>query len=385
MGASILFISNNARSTYRVWANLIKAMQKAGHKVTIAIPSASSSQDIHKLQALCLHHSQELSCIPYPLKARSILPWEQWQSICALRRIFAKHQPDVIFVSTIKPIIYSSFALQSLGKNYTKKSRMYACITGRGYVFEESHALAKKMLCSGVYPLYRHALRRAHKVFFQNTKDVDFFANNKMLCNTQNAIVTPASGVDLKYFSPQAYPEKPTFLLMARLLVSKGIDDFVKAAKILKNKYPYAQFLLLGPQEKGVGAYAIRTLEEQQQAGYIQYLGEADDVRPIIAQASVMVLPSWGEGLPAAILEGMAMGRAAVVTDVAGCADLVQEGKNGFLVPPRQAISLANAMENFIQKPELILSMGKAGRKIAEQYFDTHALANEMLAHMDLK
>jgi glycosyltransferase involved in cell wall biosynthesis len=175
------------------------------------------------------------------------------------------------------------------------------------------------------------------------------------------------------------------FLLMGRLLAAKGLYEYHAAASLLKARYPDARFQLLGPPEQGLGAVPLATVETWHREGSVEYLGQTRDVRPYLAAASVLVLPSYREGTPTAIMEGMGMGRPAVVTDAPGCRETVREGVNGLLVPPGNAEKLARAMERFITDPELAPRMGKAGRLLAEEEFDATKVAAHIMVVMGLE
>ena len=197
--------------------------------------------------------------------------------------------------------------------------------------------------------------------------------------------------MDTTRFAPTPLPglaedgtlsEPPVFLLVARLLEAKGIEEYARAAHELKARHPEARFLLLGPEAQGLGSISLEQIRQWQEQGGIEYLGETRDVRPYISAAHVMVLPSWREGTPTSIMEGMSMGRAAVVTDAPGCREVVREGYNGYLVPLRDPKALAAALESFIQRPDLMRSMGAAGRQMALNDFDAEKVAAHILEDM---
>ena len=171
-------------------------------------------------------------------------------------------------------------------------------------------------------------------------------------------------------------------MLVARLLEAKGLPEYAEAARLLKARYPDARFQVLGPPEKGLGSVSMEQMDAWQKQGCIEYLGETPDVRPYVAAAHVLVLPSWREGTPTSIMEGMSMGRPAVVTDAPGCREVVRDGVNGYLVPVRNPQALAGAMESFITSPESIARMGQAGRELALSEFDAEKVAARILEDM---
>ncbi len=201
----------------------------------------------------------------------------------------------------------------------------------------------------------------------------------------KQAVIVNGSGVDLEYYSPgKICRSESVFLMVARLLVDKGINEYVGAAMSLKARYPYAKFLVLGPLDRNPSSVSKIQIEEWASSGVIEYLGEAKDVRPYIEAANVFVLPSYREGTPRTVLEAMAMGKPIITTDAPGCKETVTEGVNGFLVPVQDIESLANAMEFFILKPELITKMGKVSRKIAEDKYNVYLINKVMMKSMRL-
>jgi glycosyltransferase involved in cell wall biosynthesis len=181
--------------------------------------------------------------------------------------------------------------------------------------------------------------------------------------------------VDLERFAPAPQPlSPPTFLLIARLLGDKGVREFVEAARMLRPGLPEARFQLLGPIDGGNRTAISRAeLEEWIAQGLVDYLGETDDVRPYVAAASAVVLPSYREGLPRSLLEAAAMARPLIATDVPGCREVVEDGTNGFLCRVRDSESLAKAMKNLAEMPVSRRSaMGEAARrKVQDQFSET--------------
>jgi len=162
------------------------------------------------------------------------------------------------------------------------------------------------------------------------------------------------------------------------LLKDKGIAEYAEAARIIKAKYPETRFMLLGGFHPYPLAIKEDNLRDWVNEGIIEYLGSAADVRPVIGEADVYVLPSYREGTPRSTLEAMAMGRPVITTDAPGCRETVVEGMNGYLVPVKDVQALTEAMERFIREPELVEKMGKESRRIAEEKYDVHKV-NEVI------
>src|SRR5690606_19567148 len=245
-------------------------------------------------------------------------------------------------------------------------------VAGLGTAF-----LANGWLARTAKFLYRIALSRSSRVFFQNSTDTALFVDSHIVRPEQTQVL-PGSGVNLNRFSPSVYQsrnvsETPVFILIARILWDKGIREYVEAAKLVKRKFPQARFQLLGfLDDENRSAVPRETVEGWVQEGIIDYLGQTDDVRPHMAAASCVVLPSYyPEGTPRSLLEAAAMGKPIITTDTPGCRDVVNDGENGLICRARDAADLADAMLHFIEVPSALrVSMGKKSRLKAEREFD---------------
>ena len=254
-------------------------------------------------------------------------------------------------------------------------------IEGLGFVYTENgraDALKKKLLRGVVSVLYRFALQRAHSVIFLNADDIrDFESWN--LVDAGKAIELGGIGVDLEewVFAPPV-TDPIQFIFIGRLLREKGVEQFVGAARQLKNKYPDVEFVVLGNVDSNPGALKLEQVNKWSTEGVIQWLGHVP-VKPWLERSSVFVLPSYREGVPRSTQEAMAMGRAVITTDVPGCRQTVDVGVNGFLVPVRAPGALAKAMTRFVENPELIAKMGFESRRIAEERFDVHKINQRLM------
>lgn len=298
-------------------------------------------------------------------------------------RIYNAERPDYVFHNTIKPVIYGSIAARLVGL-----TNVVNMIPGLGYVFIQK-GIRHRMLRLVVTLLYRHALKQFRPVFFQNPDDKEFFVRNGIVKESV-AKVTFGYGVDIHRFRPTVVTRgnrNCTFLLVARMLWDKGVGDFVEAAKIVKRTSPEARFQLLGRIDKdNPSGIDLTTIEKWVSLGHVEYLGEVADVRDIVAKADVIVLPSYyREGTPSSLMEGLAMGKPLITTDMPGCRETVVDGINGILVKPRDAHGLAEAMKFMIQNPGRRIEMGKEARKLAVQRFDVRTVNASLLAAMGLE
>ncbi|TAJ77010.1 MAG: glycosyltransferase family 1 protein [Gallionellaceae bacterium] len=351
---------------------LLRSMVKQGHTVTAVAPAAPPAV-LAKLAAMGVAY-RDVS-----LSRTGLNPLSDVKTFLSLINLFREIKPDVALSYTIKPVIYGSLAARLAGV-----PAIYSMITGLGYAFSSGEKQGKWVARVAKH-LYRLALGRNQRVFFQNPDDRDFFVRAKMLAGTEQAVLINGSGVDLQHFRYVPVTENAlSFLLIARLLKDKGIPEYVDAARLVKLRYPMVQLRLLGPLDSNPNAISSAQISEWQAEGAIIYLGEATDVRPALNDCSIYVLPSYAEGMPRTVLEAMATGRAVITTDVPGCRETVVNGVNGVLVPVRDASALAQAMLNFIENPEMIGRMGKAGRSLAEEKYDVHKVNAVILGAMKL-
>jgi len=368
----IVVLGGFAESLVRFRGPLLAALVEAGHKVIACAPEFSPdiAERIQKLGA---------TCRPIPLERAGLNLFKDLGFLLRLARIFRKEQPDMLFCYTIKPVIYGSLAARWAGV-----SAIFSMITGLGYTFS-GHTLRRRLLTFVAETLYRLALAGNQVVFFQNPDDRALFLQRKLVRDQNQTALVNGSGVDIDYYAETPVPSGlPVFVLIARMLRDKGVVEYVEAARILKRKHPHATFRLIGPVDINPASLRVEQLEAWCGEGVIEYQGWVHDVRPLLAAASVFVLPSYREGTPRTVLEAMSMGRPIVTTNAPGCRETVSDGENGFLVSIKDVDALAYAMERFILCPELIERMGKRSRALAEQKFDVHGVNRVLLRAMGL-
>ena len=280
------------------------------------------------------------------------------------RRFLRDVRPDVFLAFTIKPNIYGSLAAAGLG------IRVVNNISGLGSAF-----LRPGPLNAFVRGLYRLALRRSECVFFQNPHDLELFVAGRLV-RPSLAKLVPGSGIDLEHFQPAdergSDGGRFRFLFVGRLLRDKGLVEYAEAARLLRQQWPMAEFAILGSAgSDNPSAVPIAEVERWQAQGLVSYFGETDDVRPFIAQADCIVLPSYREGLPRSLLEAAAMGRPMIASDVPGCSAVVDHGKTGLLCAARSPQSLADAMDVMLRLDGAErTAMGRCARQKVEQEFD---------------
>lgn len=305
-------------------------------------------------------------------------PVEDWHTIQDLRKIFGRLKPHIVLAYTAKPVIYARLALRQQNAAY------YTIITGLGYGFGRE-SLKQRAVGQIMQALYRRALKHCAGILFQNPDDRSLFLERRIVADASKVHLINGSGVNLERFQPVPLPAKPVFQLVARLIVEKGVRDYVAAARLVRQKHPAARFLLVGATDANPNCVSDEELAAWQREGVVEYLGRLDDVRPAYALASVYVLPSfYREGTPRTVLEAMAMGRPVITTDAPGCRETVMDGVNGFLVPVKNATALADAMEKFIENPTLVASMGQESLRIAREKYDVRKVNAAILGAMGL-
>ena len=352
--------------------DLIRAVVERGHRVT-AMATAATSEDIAAINAL------GAAFYPFPVERSGLNPLVDIQSYVALRRAFRQLAPDVVLAYTIKPVIWGGLALRSAQSSH----RFFALITGLGYSFAGGGTL-RRGLRSLVTRLYRQALGRADRVIFQNIDNRDVFVS-RTIVSAKKCCIVNGSGVDTTRFAVTSMPEDGThFLMIARLLGDKGLREYAAAARLVRARFSDVTFHLVGPPDLSPDGIPLAVVREWNDSGIIVYHGAASDVRPLISQCHIYVLPSYHEGMPRSVLEAMAMGRPILTTDVSGCRETVAVGKNGWLIPKGDAAALAERMEWFILNREQWPAMGQLSRERVMQRFDVHAINAQMLDIMGL-
>ena len=352
----ILLTVNAAWNIANFRAGLVSALIAAGHKVTVLAPPDDTVDTLVGLGC---------QFAPLDMRVKTLRPHANLQLYGAFKRHFRTLAPDVIFSFTIKNNTFGALAARSLGIPFIPN------ITGLGTAF-----LSGPLLQAIAQVLYKTAFSSVPRVFFQNPDDEALFLKRKLVTPTQ-AHRLPGSGVDLAHYAftaPADNRPHTKFLMIARLLKDKGVVEFAEAARLVKAQHPHAQFQLLGALDaENRTAISKDTLEAWVSEGLVEYLGTTNDVRPYIAAADCVVLPSYREGSPRTLMEAAAMGRPLVATNVPGCTAIATAGANGILCESQSAESLAGALTQFLQLPtQQRHAMGAASRQKMEADFGQH-------------
>ena len=340
-------------------------MLKKGFEVTAIAPEDDYSQRLKDLG--CDYH-------PVEIVGTGANPIKDIKTFLLLRRIYKKVEPDIVLHYTIKPNIYGTLAARSLGIPCINN------VSGLGTVF-----LDRSIASFIAKILYRVSFNMATLVFFQNRDDKEDFIFSTGLKKLQTDLL-PGSGIDLQYFQPRQKntTKNFTFLLVARLIVEKGIYEYVEAAKSLKTKHQNVEFQIIGSvDEDHSRGISQKEVDDWVDKDIINFLGTKDDPRQFIADADCIVLPSYREGTPKTLLEAAAMGRPIVTTDVPGCREVVNDGLNGFLCKGKNSNSLAEKLDEMISlNSEQREKFGTNGRKRVEETFDERLVINKYLTQI---
>lgn len=365
--ARIALSINTAWNLVNFREGLICELLLQGYEVICVAPADNYSQRL-----------RDWGCtvIDLPMQAQGTNPWQDFLLFWRYRQLLKQLRPIAYLSWTIKPNIYGGLAARSLG------IPQFANVSGLGSTFLGGGWLAKL-----TQQLYRLAFARAATVFFQNADDAALFTEQGLVTATQVGLL-PGSGVNLAHFTvvPRPEPEgRPfRFLFIARLLRDKGVLEFLEASRLLRQQGIAVECQCLGAVDAN-NPTAIRReeVEAWQAEGLIRYLGITEDVRPFIAQADCVVLPSYREGTPRTLLESAAMGRPLIATDVPGCRDVVDHGVNGLLCEARSGAALAEIMVTMYKQSDAHWqAMAEASRVKVEREFSEHRVIDAYLRRL---
>lgn len=364
----ILLFTNTDWFLFNFKRSLARALRAAGHEVVLLSPPGEFAASLQ---------AEGFDWRAFPLSRSGINPFSELASIWRLWRLYREIRPDVVHHFTIKCVIYGSFAAR-----LARVARVVNSITGLGFAILAETPKAR-LIRPVVLALYRLALRGS-QVLFQNRDNLKTLEGFGVL-KQAHASVVPGDGIDTDCFAPPvAHEPGRIVLMMGRLLASKGVAEYVAAARIVRRALPEARFLLAGAPDPGNPECIAETQLAQWQAeGAVEFLGQRNDVLALTQSADVVVLASTqGEGMPRALLEGAACGKPMVGTDVAGSRELVVDGENGFLVPPGDAAALATSIQRLLEEPHLARLFGRCAREyVVTRYSDACVAKQSFVAY----
>ena len=351
----VAIVTNTSWNIYNFRMGLVRLLKQKGHEVITIAPYDQYSEAL----------ARETRYFPVKMKQKGTNPLSDLTIITQLLKIYRTEQPDCILHFTIKPNIYGAIASSLAG---------IPCIntvSGLGTVF-----LHNGLVSSIAKRLYRFAFRFPRIVIFQNNDDRLLFISMKLVDPSKTQLF-PGSGVNIEKFLPSPLRKNSdfVFLLVARLLKDKGINEYAEAARLVKTKHSNVKFLLAGgPEEDPVLGISMDSVRQWENLGF------QDDIPALLRKADCVVLPSYREGTPKSLLEAAATGRPLLASDVPGCREVVNEGFNGFLFPVKDPSSLAGKMEKMLLLPAAeIEELGKNSRTLIENRFSEEIVTHKYL------
>ena len=354
-----MVITNHSYMLWQFRRELIEALLQQG-EVVISTPFVGHETDFMKLGC---------KCIKTDLERRGMNLLQERKLMSFYRQLLKIEKPDLVITYSIKPNLYAGFLCQRIGIPY------FANVQGLGTAFQS------KKLAKVVSALYRLALKKACKVFFENEANAQLFIEKKILLSDR-IMLLPGAGVNLEQYPEISYPSDEAgihFLYLGRIMREKGMDELLPAVRRLKEEFgEQVQFDFVGFFEDDYQE-AIESLDGE---GILKFYGFQEDPRPYYAATHCVVLPSWHEGMSNVLLEAASTGRPLICSDIPGCREAVEDRKTGYLCTVKDSDSLYRAMKQFLELPkEARVEMGKRGREKMEQEFDrTMVVAKVMKA-----
>lgn len=341
-------------------SNLIKKLKSEGYNVSVIAFDEKFRADIEALGVTyyCVKSSNR------SINLVGILSLER-----QYRKLIKKICPDIVFSFQLKQNTLGVLAAKKMGVK-----KIFSMVEGAGDVFI-NNSIKWKIIRTVVCKMYRKSFRNVNKVFFLNNDDKSEFIARKLVKEEQCEVI-PGIGVDLDHFTYKPIRNYRTFLMVARMLKTKGIFEYCTCARMVKKKYPDAVFNYLGAE----GTVKVADIQEYIDDGSINYLGTTKDVRPYLGKSTLFILPSYyREGLPMSIMEAEACGRGIITSNGVGCKDTVVNGYNGFLINPKEPEAIADKVIWCIEHPKETALMGQNSRKFAEEHFDQGKINQKIL------
>jgi len=347
---------------------LAQAMQNQGYEIIVVTRIRNHRSQIE---------SQGFKVIPVEIMRSGKNPLQDLKVIKRLIHIFRSEHPDIVHLVAMKPVLYGSLAAWLTGIPF-----VVTALAGMGHVFS-SDQLAARLLRPFIRMSFRLLLNRKNtKTILQNPDDQKMFVEAGILDPSRIRLIR-GSGVDINTFVPTPEPDVTlTVILASRMLRDKGIVEFYDAAKLLQKRKVKAKFALVGdPDLMNPSSISRSILESWQHEGVLEWWGHRDDMPEVFARSHIVCLPTfYGEGVPKVLIEAAACGRPIVTTDMPGCREIVRDGENGILVPVKNPLGLADAIQKLLEDPDLRKRMGSRGREIAVNKFSIEKVVQETLA-----
>ena len=339
---------------------------KDGFKVVV-ITKVSKHRDVIE--------SEGFELAPIEIKRGGINLFSELKTISTLYSYYKQYNPDIVHHVAIKPVIYGTLVARLIGS-----IKIVNAMAGLGFIFI-SNKKRVRALRFVIHKLFRFLFDNKNgQLILQNKDDLDYFIKNKLVKKDQVSIIR-GSGVDIKKFIPvEECIGIPIVMLASRMLWDKGVGEFVEAAKILKQEGVEARFVLVGKNDsENPASISNSQLNDWNELDTVEWWGDKTGMHKVLAQSSIVCLPSYREGLPKVLLEAASCGRAIIATDVPGCREIVHDGESGILVPLKDSNFLASAIKELINNPGKRKSMGKNGRILVKREFSEEIVVNRTM------
>jgi glycosyltransferase involved in cell wall biosynthesis len=318
--------------------------------------------------------------VPLRWRRRSLHPWHEARAVVELLQVYKRERADIVHHIALKPAVYGSLAAR-----LTRLPAVVNTVAGMGYVFT-SRELKARLLSPPLKRAFRFLFNRPNvRVIIQNPDDGNALAEFCGVGRDQTVLIR-GSGVDLSRFAPTPEPEgRPNVTMVSRMLWDKGVGELVEAARRLRAANDPIDVTLVGiPDPENPASIPRSQLEAWQSDGLVRWLGYQENIAKVWADSTIAVLPTtYGEGVPKALIEAAACGRAIIATDVPGCREIVLPGESGLLIPPRDIASLVDAIRGLSHDPDLRRRMGERGRELAVGGFSEETVVEQTLALYD--
>lgn len=349
--------------------DLIKEISEKGYEVVSICPQEGYEKELNELGS---------KFIKIYNKKDKISPIDNIKYFIKLYKIIKNEKPDKVLAYTIKPVIFGCLAAKKAGVK-----EVYALISGMGYVYTKRN-LKTKIIRLFTRLGYKKAFKCCKKVILQNNDDRKELIKNKYIERRKTEVID-GSGVNLERYKFCKLPDKMNFLMISRMIETKGIREYFKAAKIIKEKYKDVKFVFIGAMDTKQDAMSKKELDEYIKNGIVEYHEETNDVQSFMKECKVFVLPSYyREGIPRTLLEALAMGRPIITTNSIGCKETIKENKNGFLIKPKSVEELVNKIQWCIENNEKLEQMGIESYKYCKERFDVKIINKKMLEIMNI-
>jgi glycosyltransferase involved in cell wall biosynthesis len=350
LNPKVILVANTDWYLYNFRLSLVRSLQQNGYEVTLVSPSG---RYVENLSRLGLRH------IEWDVSRQSLSPFHEALALRRLLQIYRQERPDLVHHFTIKPVIYGSLAARM-----AEVPAVVNSITGLGYIFTSNRGDARILKRVALW-LYRLAFRHPNCfATFENEQDQVYFLEQRIITAERTEIIQGV-GVDPHRFIPSPEPDgDPLIVLPARILWDKGIGEMVEAARILHKHFNVRVALVGVPDPGNPSSVPLEQIQSWVEEGVIEWWGWQEDMREVFARCHIVVLPSYSEGIPKALLEAAACSKPIVAADIPGCRAIIQDGISGLLVPVKDPRALANAIERLAKDADLRYRMGSAGRQL---------------------